>query len=111
MAAQHNRQDNHQRNSQGKGHGSNQVNHKEPGRCENIAVRKVDQAQDTVNQRIAYGNQRVLSADGHTRQQIRKQRVKHKFNPFVRELNRKGGCRPLRQPPGFQNLIRRPSGS
>ena len=109
--AQHNRQNDDQRNSHGKRYGGNQINHKKPGGCENISMREVDQAQNTVYQCIAYGNQRVLSADGNTCQQIGKQCVKHKFNPFMRELNRKGGCRPLRQPPGFQNLIRRPSGS
>ena len=62
----------HQRNRDVQGQRCRQVHHHQSGYHEDVAVGEVDQAENAVDHGIADGDQRILSADGDSRDDIGK---------------------------------------
>ena len=77
--AQRHSQQNHQRHGNRQGKRRRQVDHEEACSGENVAVGKIDETQNAVDHGIAYGDQRILSANGDTCEEIRQNGIKHIF--------------------------------
>ena len=72
---------NDQRDGNGQRQGSGGVHHQKACHRKDIAVGKVDEAQDAVHHRVADGDQRILAAHRDARQQIGQKLCSHKGNP------------------------------
>ena len=69
--AENDGEDEHQRNRNVHGHGRGGVDHDQACHHKDIAVGKVNEAQNAVDQRVADGDERVLTSHRDTADQIR----------------------------------------